>query len=196
VGQKGMNQDSDTFRGHANTLTIESIEGELAPDTLIDNAHTLPAAQDILDAATKSDKDISLSGTKRIQFNGQAGTYDLSFDKLSGKSTHHQDCSNAIPLAGAGGAAIAGGVMAAGGIGALIAAPIAAGAMIVSSAIAGCNFAIEGKMELGDIEAKLLTFGIGASTTIGGGKFKCLNHDCCQIKCFSKTSISRICHEC
>lgn len=52
----------------------------------------------------------------------------------------------------------------------LAALPVAAGAMVVSSAIAGCNFEID--PEIGtDVGAEGKAFGIGVSGALCGGKF-------------------------
>lgn len=155
VGQKGMNTEE--------SVQITDFIGMLAPNQLIEDAKKIAGADDLLGLAPAEDGKDNIRNTKRIQFSGSTGTYELSLDKTRSSEEHSQDCSLASPL-------IAAGAAGAGAVAFGPALPLAAGALVIGSAIAGCNYEIDAEVSIGDVELKFLTFGIGAGSTIGGGK--------------------------
>lgn len=165
IGAKSMYKDSDTSRGFTDTLEIKDFDAELAPDTLInENAlKPLEASKTIINMANTNQKETKVKGTKRIQFGGDAGSYEISLDMVKSTTSFSQDCNNAVPAI-VGGAAL--------GLSAFTpVAPLIAGAMVVSSAIAGCNFGMSSDISIGDIDLFGAAFGIGVETSVGAGKY-------------------------
>ena len=195
-----------------------SLEAQLASNTLIQNTALLPEGKSLLDVETEEEGRNKIRETKRIQFSGATGAYELTLDKAVASERTSEDCNQNIPLIGtaaksvasvATGATIAGGAafgafigaaqasfsataaaatagaaasgaaMGAGAVAGVVVGPVlalAAGELVISSAIAGCNFELDVGLDPGEIGLKWLTFGIGASTELSGGK-----HPYCRI---------------
>ena len=215
VGQKEMAK-AELNIGNMNL----SLEAQLASNTLINGTKLLPEGKSLLDVANEEDGKDKIRETKRIQFSGATGAYELTLDKAVTSELTSEDCNQNIPLisagsvAGAGGATIVGGAafgalagyagagvassigvgfgaaaassaslagaaasgaaMGAGSVAGVVAGPVlalAAGALVISSAIAGCNYELDVGLDLGEIGLKFATFGIGASTELNGGKY-------------------------
>ena len=165
VGQKGMYQDEY----NTGEMSITDFSVNLAPPSLIDDAKLTPDGKNLLNVVDSEQSIEKLKTTKRIQFSGSSGAYELSLDKTSYYYSAAEDCNQNTPLGVAAGAIL---LAAGAGLG-LAALPIAAGAMIVSSAIAGCNYEIDPDIALGEIDVEGKAFGIGVEGQIGGGKFVC-----------------------
>jgi len=165
VGQKGM------FHEKYNTgeMSITDFSVNLAPPALIADAKLTPDGKNLLNVTDSKQSIEKIRKTKRIQFSGSSGAYELSLDKTSHYYSAAEDCNQKTPLGVASQAILMG---AQSGLG-LAALPIAAGAMIVSSAIAGCNYEIDPEIALGDIDVDGRAFGIGVEGQIGGGKSVC-----------------------
>jgi hypothetical protein len=163
VGQKGMYQDEY----NTGKMSITDFSVNLAPDLLIDDAKLTPDGKKLLNVTDSKQSIEKIKTTKRIQFSGSSGAYELSLDKTRYYYSAAEDCNQNTPLGVASQAILMG---AQSGLG-LAALPIAAGAMIVSSAIGGCNYEIDPEIALGNIDVEGKAFGIGVQGQIGGGKF-------------------------
>ena len=165
VGQKGM------FNDEYNTgeMSITDFSVNLAPPSLIADAELTPDGIKLLNVIDSEQSKEKIKKTKRIQFSGSSGLYELSLDRTSYYYRAAEDCNQNTPVGVAAQAILIG---ARSGLG-LAALPVAAGAMIISSAIAGCNYEIDPEIALGDIDVDGRTFGIGVEGQIGGGKFVC-----------------------
>jgi len=197
VGQKGM-ADEELNVGDMSL----NLEAHLASPFLVDEANLLPEGYTLLDVQNEEDGREKIRKTKRIQFSGASGAYELSLDKAVASAYSMQDCNQNIPLidAGATGGAVVGGGAAFGayagysiassaavaasgtafaGAGAVIGAgyaagpalALAAGALVISSAVAGCNYELDVGLDVGDVSLAFATFGIGASSTLNGGEY-------------------------
>ena len=163
VGQKGMYHDIH----NTGEMSITDFSVNLAPPSLIDDAKLTPDGKNLLDVTDSEQSIQKIKNTKRIQFSGSSGAYELSLDRTSHYYSATEDCNRKTPLGVASQAILVG---AQSGLG-LAALPIAAGAMIVSSAVAGCNYEIDPEIALGNIDVEAKAFGIGVEGQIGGGKF-------------------------
>lgn len=163
VGQKGMHQE----KHNTGNMAIKDFNVNLAPDVLIQDAKLTETGKDILGTTDEEQARKKILQTKRIQFSGSSGAYELSLDKTRYYYSAAEDCNQSIP------SQIGMMVMLAGatsGLG-LAALPLAAGAMVVGSAIAGCNYEIDPEIALGDVDAFGKAFGFGVKGQIGAGKF-------------------------
>jgi len=130
---------------------------------LIDDAEITKEGLELLQVDDPAEAKQKIEQTKRIQFSGSSGAYELSLDKTSYYYSAAEDCNQDVPRNVGIGAVLAG---AGAGLG-LAALPVAAGAMVVSSAIAGCNFEID--PEIGtDVGAEGKAFGLGVSGALCG----------------------------
>ena len=160
VGQKGMyNEEHNT-----GNMAIKDFNVNLAPDVLIDNAQLTENGKTLLKTTDVEQSRAKIRQTKRIQFSGSSGAYELSLDKARYYYSAAEDCNQSVPAIIGGSALLLGA-----GLG-LAALPIAAGAMVVGSAIAGCNFEIEPEIALGDTEFEGKAFGNGVKGQLGAGK--------------------------
>lgn len=200
VGQKGL-ADEELNVGDMSL----NLEAQLASPFLVDEANLLPEGYTLLDVQNEEDGREKIRKTKRIQFSGASGAYELSLDKAVASAYSMQDCNQKIPLnsAGAtGGAVVGGGAAFGGAIGVSVASSslfassaaatagaaatgaaigagvflgpalaLAAGALVISSAIAGCNYELDVGLDVGDLSLAFATFGIGASSTFNGGEY-------------------------
>ena len=180
VGQKGMYQDEY----NTGEMSITDFSVNLAPPSLIDDAKLTPDGINLLNVQDSEQSKEKIKKTKRIQFSGSSGAYELSLDKTSYYGGGGEDCNQNTPLGVAAGAILLG---AGAGLG-LAALPVAAGAMIVSSAIAGCNYEIDPEIALGNIDVEGVAFGAGVKGQIGGGKFVCIPH-LTSRSCFDCTNL-------
>ena len=199
VGQKGMaNKELNVGDMSLN------LEAQLASPFLVDQAVLLDEGKKLLDVQNEEDGREKIRKTKRIQFSGASGSYELSLDKAVASSFSTQDCNQNVPLisaAATGGAVVAGGGAVLGPAIALAAGPaiaLAAGALVISSAIAGCNYELDVGLDVGDISLAFATFGIGASSTLSGGKsFRLLSQneqgDISKLKFNCHSRISHTC---
>jgi len=196
VGQKGMADE----KFNTGDMSIKDFKTQLASPMLIKNAKLLPEGKKLLGVNNEDDGREKIQKTKRIQFSGASGTYELSFDKELASEYSHEDCYQNIPIisgAATGGAVFGGGTAMAAAYGAGIlystgasaaagaafgasvaasallgpAVALAAGALVISSRIAGCNYELDVGLDMGDIGLKGLTFGVGAGSTLNGGKY-------------------------
>ena len=171
VGQKGMYTE-EYNTGKMSIIDTPQFENDdfsvnLAPPSLIADAKLTPDGIKLLNVTDSEQSKEKIKTTKRIQFSGSSGAYELSLDKTSYYYRAAEDCNQNTPVGVASQAILMG---AQSGLG-LAALPVAAGAMIISSAIAGCNYEIEPEIALGDIDVDGRAFGIGVEGQIGGGEF-------------------------
>ena len=224
VGQKGMADE----KLNVGDMSL-NLEAQLASPFLVDDAKLLPEGYTLLGVESEDDGREKIRETKRLQFSGASGAYELSLDKAVASTYSMQDCNQNIPLisAGATGGAVVGGGAAFGatvgyglatsgffatsaaatagatatgaaiGAGAVAgpALALAAGALVISSAVAGCNYELDVGLDVGDISLQFATFGIGASSTLSGGKYFRLfshnkQHDISKLKFSCHTRVS------
>jgi hypothetical protein len=162
VGQKGMHQEEH----NTGNMAIKDFNVNLAPDTLIQDAKLTETGKVILGTTDEEQAREKILQTKRIQFSGSSGAYELSLDKTRYYYSAAEDCNQntssqigmAVMLAGAKT-----------GLG-LATLPLVAGSMVIGSAIAGCNYEIDPDIAIGDVDAMGKVFGIGVKGQIGAGK--------------------------
>jgi len=190
VGQKGMADE----KLNVGDMSL-NLEAQLASPFLIDDAKLLPEGYTLLGVESEEDGREKIRETKRLQFSGASGAYELSLDKAVASKYSMQDCNENIPLMSAGSAGGAGAVLA-GLVGPNLA--LAAGALVISSAVAGCNYDLDVGVDMGDISLESTTFMVGVSSTLSGGKYFRLfshnkQHDISKLKfnCHTRVSHTR-----
>ena len=119
----------------------------LAPNDLIGQSEILPEAAYLINATNNEEGQAVIRRTKRIQFAGDAGMYEMTLNQEAMHDFTGQNCDITAPLAVAG---AIGGASALFGLGAA-ALPIAAGAAIIGSAAAGCNYVLDLSAGIGDL---------------------------------------------
>ena len=162
VGQKGMHQEEH----NTGNMAITDFNVNLAPDVLIQDSKLTETGKVILGTTDEEQAREKILQTKRIQFSGSSGAYELSLDKTRYYYSAAEDCNQNTPTN------IGMGVMLAGaktGLG-LATLPLVAGSMVIGSAIAGCNYEIDPDIAIGDVDAMGKAFGVGVSGQIGAGK--------------------------
>lgn len=173
VGRSEMHND-EYNTGNNIGDEMENFNVNLAPDQLIDDARITAEGLELLQVTNEEEAKDKIKKTKRIQFSGASGTYELSLDKTRYYNSASQDCTQSLPaglaIGGVGAVgAIATATAASGGL-ALAVLPVIAGALVVSSAIAGCNFEIDPEIALGDTQMTTQVAGVGVAGSIGAGK--------------------------
>lgn len=169
----------DQFKEHSSAL---------APDMLIDSAVELQNASTIFNEVSDGSRNVSdISSTTRLQFSGNSGSYTYTLSDDSLQTFTRQNCAGLYPILGAGatvgvGALVGGatvgtafggfsGLLGAigAGIGATVAIPLAAGASVISNAIAGCNYVLDISASAGDTkyDGALLSAYVGGKSSFG-----------------------------
>jgi len=155
-----------------------SFKAQLAPNYLVNEAKLLPEGKSLLDVKSEPDGIAKIRSTNRIQFSGASGAYELALDKARASEVTREDCDQKIPLAygsaaTAAAAVATGSTVAVAGAGLFLspAVVLAAGALVISSAIAGCNYELDVGLDAGDISLGIKAFGTGVSSTFKGGRY-------------------------
>ena len=136
----------------------------LAPNELIHESEILSEAAYLIDAANDAQGQVVIRRTKRVQFAGDAGMFTMNLNQEAMHEFTSQNCDITAPLAVAGATGYA-----AFGLGGP-ALPIAAGAAIVGTAAAGCNYVLDLSAGVGDFYAMVSAFGGKGGIKAGFGK--------------------------